>query len=115
MLSKKLTQFRTIKEVEQTIIHELAHAIDFEIRGTSNHDYNWSSIAAQMGYNGNRTTKVRSQVTLQTKKYIAICETHGILGGFTRKVSNNKICNKCKQRVLILPRYDERVIKWVEE
>jgi predicted SprT family Zn-dependent metalloprotease len=111
-LSKKLTEVRTQDEVEQTILHEIAHAIDFEIRGTSNHDYTWKRIAYQIGYKGGTTTKIDKSVTVQIKKWVAVCPTHGIIGGFTRKVRiDTKRCKKCGQSILLLPNTDSQVLE----
>ena len=111
-LSKKMTELRTIEEVEQTIRHEIGHAIDFIIRGHSAHDYKWKNIARQCGYTGERTTKVSSNVQLSAYKYVAFCETHGVIGGFTRKVKDNKICRLCSTKVEILPSNDEKVLNF---
>ena len=110
-LSKKMTEARTQEEVEQTILHEIAHAIDFEIRGTSGHDSYWKSISRIIGYNGESKTAVSNEVKVSTYKYVAYCENHGILGGWTRKPKSNKMCAKCRETVLILESTDPRVKK----
>lgn len=110
-LSRKMTELRTKEEVEQTIKHEIGHAIDNEIRGYSAHDNTWKRIARQCGYNGESKTKVNDEVVVSTYKWVALCETHGILGGWTRKPKNNKLCSHCKEKILILPCNDSRVLK----
>jgi len=40
---------------EETIRHELAHAVDMEMRGTSNHDRVWQAVAGEMLSTGERT------------------------------------------------------------
>lgn len=110
-LSKKMTELREQKEVEQTILHEIAHAIDFEIRQDSGHDYKWQSIARQIGYEGERTTKVSNEAKVAAYKWVAICPEHGIIGGWTRKPKNmmNKLCKKCHKSILIVPATDKVV------
>ncbi len=48
-LSRHLTQALPDSEVEDTIRHEIAHAIDWEQRGFSNHDAAWKRVAARCG------------------------------------------------------------------
>ena len=111
-LSEKLTEMRTKDEVADTILHEIAHAIDFEIRGTTNHDYIWKHVAHQIGYKGGTTTKIDKSITVQIKKWVAICPTHGIIGGFTRKVSvDTKRCRRCNQPITLLPNTDSQVLE----
>lgn len=43
--------------VVDTMLHEIAHAIDFCLRGRTNHDKTWSKLAKETGCNGNRTSK----------------------------------------------------------
>jgi len=109
-LSRKMTEKRNEKEVEQTILHEIAHAIDIEIRGKSSHDIFWKNISHSIGYKGNRTTVVSNTVKIDIYNWIGICEEHGFLDGWIRKPSNsNKICRKCKKSILIVPITDVRV------
>jgi predicted SprT family Zn-dependent metalloprotease len=59
-------------EFENTIRHEIAHAIDFEMRGRSDHSKIWKAIAHQVLCNGERCysgeviqTKVKTKYTLK--------------------------------------------------
>lgn len=66
--------------VEDTIPHEVAHVIDYLIRGYSNHDKHWERIAKSLGCSGNRTHNYQVQYArrprTQTKHlYIATCGT----------------------------------------
>lgn len=108
-LSRKMTELRSEEEVRQTILHEIAHAIDVEIRGKSGHDIFWKNISRSIGYKGERTTKITNSTKVATYKWVGICEEHGFLGGWTRKPNNNKICRKCKKSILIVPVTDVRV------
>lgn len=53
-----------------TILHEIAHAIDYEIRGTSNHDDEWKQVARAIGCNGER---VSSNKITHKYKWVANC------------------------------------------
>ena len=54
-LSRPLTLHETNKcRVKNTILHEIAHALDHKQRGYSNHDVNWKRIARSIGCSGER-------------------------------------------------------------
>jgi predicted SprT family Zn-dependent metalloprotease len=110
-LSRKMTELRSDYDVRQTILHEIAHAIDTEIRGYSHHDKTWKHIARQIGYKGKRTTNIDKNVKFAAYKWLAVCDEHGILGGWTRKPKDNKICGKCKSKVTIYHREDNRIFE----
>jgi predicted SprT family Zn-dependent metalloprotease len=64
-------------EFENTLRHELAHALDFEIRGKSNHDKVWKFIARQVLCTAERCY---SNKVIQTKvetKYTLKCVEEG--------------------------------------
>ncbi len=64
-------------EFENTLRHEVAHAIDFEIRKTSNHDKVWKFIARTILCDGERCY---SNKVIQTKvktKYTLVCVEEG--------------------------------------
>lgn len=55
-------------QLEDTIRHEIAHAIDYVQRGTSDHSRRWVSVALQVLCNGERCyTSEQIQVTVKTK------------------------------------------------
>ena len=111
-LSKIMTENRSKEEVEQTIRHEIGHAIDVEIRGTSSHDWRWKSIASQVGYTGERTTIVSAESKINAYKYVVFCEEHGVIGGYMRMPKGNRICKRCRKPVLILSPSDSRVLNF---
>jgi len=108
-LSKKLTELRTDKNTKNTILHEIAHALDFAYRGISNHDRVWKAIAIEIGCSGERCFSLseelsNSSVSVAKKiyKYLDICPVHGEIGGWTRKPKDGKrICKKCKSEIKI--------------
>lgn len=59
-----------------TILHEIAHAIDFEIRGRSAHDYHWRRIAKTIGCDGQRCSVVDYAKDVQAK-YTTKCDNCG--------------------------------------
>lgn len=48
--------------IVDTMLHEIAHAMDYCIRGKSNHDGHWRKIAKELGANPRATSKVPLQV-----------------------------------------------------
>ncbi len=62
------------KEWEEVIRHELAHAIDFEIREKSNHDRHWRVIANKILSTGERTFTNDQLKDEKQSKYTLICE-----------------------------------------
>ena len=98
-----MSELRTKDEVEQTIRHEIGHAIDVEIRGTSAHDRIWENIAKQCGYTGERTSEISDDDALAIYKWLGVCETHGVLGGWIRKPKRGKMCRKCRKIIKIIP------------
>jgi hypothetical protein len=53
-LSQKLLSKAGEAEQFQDVSHELAHILDFAIRGTSGHDQHWQNLHALMGGDGKR-------------------------------------------------------------
>lgn len=51
-LSRKLVRLNTAEEVLNTILHEIAHAIDYIRHGSSDHGPRWRQIALGLGCDG---------------------------------------------------------------
>jgi len=100
-ISKVMTIGRTDKEVINTMLHEIAHALDYETRGTSGHDNIWRNIALSIGCDGNTCSDVDKELAKENYKWLAECPEHGIIGGWQRKPKDNKLCRKCKNKVII--------------
>lgn len=84
-----------------TVTHEIAHAIDVELRGYSNHDVKWQKIHVELGGNGERTYK--ANIDKANYSYKAICPKHGVIGGWYRKPSNDRrLCKKCRSVIEIV-------------
>lgn len=98
-LSKQFVLSNNEYTVEQTIRHEIAHALDSKIRGFSNHDNVWKNIAIQCGHTGERTGE--SNYDESVYKWLGECPNHGILGRWTRRPNDNKFCKKCSSKVQI--------------
>jgi predicted SprT family Zn-dependent metalloprotease len=67
-LSKHLTALNDVKEVNNTILHEIAHALT----PGHHHDRVWQRKAIEIGCNGKRCYSSKEVVSPESK-YIAVC------------------------------------------
>ena len=67
-LSRKLVELNNEKEVKDTILHEIAHAL---VGPRNGHNYIWRIKAIEIGCNGERTYK--DNVVTPPKKFIGTC------------------------------------------
>lgn len=102
-LSRILTKLHTKDEVMNTITHEIAHAIDFEQRGTSDHSFIWAKIHKDLGGDGERCFTESKENKYKIYNYIAECENCGSIGGWIRKPKAVKRrCKKCKGDIQVV-------------
>ena len=80
-------------EVEDTIRHEIAHAIDWERRGTTNHDATWKAVATACGASPSRT--FRGDLPHSDAAYQAACPSCGTTAGFYRQPVRAPRCRSC--------------------
>jgi predicted SprT family Zn-dependent metalloprotease len=82
---------------ENTIRHEIAHAIDFEIRGTSDHSNSWKRIAMQVLSMPERCVPLGGEATnKKTSKYTLICDNCGKETARHKKITRLKhACGVC--------------------
>ena len=77
---------------EDTIRHEMAHAIDNHIRGSSNHDEHWKMIARSLLANPSYSWDGEIDSTYKYKVYCLNC---GHSHGKHRKSSREAACRSC--------------------
>jgi predicted SprT family Zn-dependent metalloprotease len=82
-------------EWEETIRHELAHAVDFELRGKSNHDNHWKAVAKAMLSTGARTFTSAQLADNKQSKYTLVCDSCGTKKKSHRKKTKLVACGKC--------------------
>tara|TARA_B100000579_G_C22823488_1_gene851872 strand:- start:490 stop:984 length:495 start_codon:yes stop_codon:yes gene_type:complete len=93
-LSRPLTQHETNEDrVKNTILHEIAHALDHKKRGYSNHDKHWKSLAISIGCSGERCTSNSSVDLSRVMKWIGDCPK--CKKKFHRARRTNIACGKC--------------------
>ncbi len=94
--------------IEDVIRHEIAHAVDFERRGRSDHGRAWKAICRRIGADPTRlyeTTDI--QAFLLPGKYVAHCANCDRKITYYRKPSRPRACRPCCD-AHAGGRYDER-------
>ena len=81
-----------------TMLHEIAHAIDIEIRGISNHDSHWQSIAIAVGSDGQRCAHVDYKGNVKSKYTIKCnnCNNERPAHRRRKKIVEGRVsCGRC--------------------
>ena len=107
-LSQHLLPTINDESVIDTILHEIAHALDVEERGYSNHDSNWKKWAIKVGAKPERTgthdyQEAYAQLAKQSK-YTHVCP-NGHEFPSHRKTKRRSSCPTCNPN-----RFDERYV-----
>ena len=84
---------KTFAEWKNTMLHEIAHAIDGEIRYTTNHDYRWKSIALAIGCDGKRCSS--AEIDARASKYTLVCPNCGKETASHKKKRRLSACGQC--------------------
>ncbi len=96
-LSAPLSQALPDEVVEDTIRHEIAHAIDGERRGRSPHDATWRRIAVACGARPERC--YHGDVPLDASApYLAVCPSCGDAHALYRQPVHPRRCRACGPR-----------------
>ncbi len=82
-------------EFENVLRHELAHALDFEIRGTSDHGRVWKLIARQVLCTAERCFTSEQIGVTETTKYTLICDNCGKRQPRHKAMTRHSACGKC--------------------
>lgn len=93
--------------IDDVIRHEIAHAIDFEIRGRSDHGPAWKAICRRVGADPTRLYEAPLAAALLPGKYLLRCSTCGCETTYYRRPSVPRACRKCCD-AFAQGRYDER-------
>ena len=76
-LSKWHVVFSDMAEIRNTILHEIAHVLDYLSRGYSSHDKIWKKLFISIDGNGKRCGNISYDVEKKLKKWIYICPNCG--------------------------------------
>ena len=80
--------------MKDTLLHEIAHALQYIKTGKTNHGTGWKEIASEVGCKPIRCADLR-EVNLPSAKYIGTCPCCGNKTKFYRKVRKMYSCNIC--------------------
>lgn len=92
-LSSYLLPFMSDDDVKDTILHEIAHALDWECRGKSDHGPEWKKWAIKVGAKPNRISKISKEITDKSKYTLTCPNGHKVAAHRKRKRESS--CAKC--------------------
>ena len=107
-LSRTLTALNSEAEVEDTILHEIAHAL---VGPRNGHNEIWRAKAIEIGCNGKRCWD-SEKVISPKPKYRLFCKKCGFIFESLRRLYN-RACGKCCEK-FNKGRYDSRFLLKVE-
>ena len=107
-ISRFFIEHATVEAIQETVLHEFAHACDYHERGTSDHGDNWKSWCRELGMKS--TDRCFDPATdapdMPKGKYRADCETCDKQGlNWKWKMSaamrqGRFYCRKCRSKVV---------------
>jgi len=93
-LSEHLIVGNNVPEIIDTLLHEIAHGIDSEDRGTSDHSPRWVAIARAIGCNGNRCYN-KDEKVMPEGKHLYKCPKCEREVRYHKKKKRATACGKC--------------------
>ena len=104
-ISSNLIQAGLTNElIKDTILHEIAHAIDFLHRGYTNHDDEWKRWCEVTGANTNTTYEYPDKLSRnlsEYSKYYSECPRCKAILPWFRLPKRKKKCYKCKKNKIV--------------
>jgi predicted SprT family Zn-dependent metalloprotease len=95
-LSRVMTQHETdMGRIKNTVLHEIAHALDCQKRGYTNHDSEWERIAKSIGCSGTKCGVATGLDKKKFVKWIAQCGHCGKEYFKYYKPKDNLSCSQC--------------------
>ena len=94
-LSAALAASLPAAEVEDTVRHEIAHAVDADRRGRSAHDATWKALARACGAAPERTFRGDLPDDADAAPYRAVCPSCGAAHGLHRQPVRARRCRAC--------------------
>tara|TARA_R110000796_G_scaffold11198_3_gene37342 strand:- start:788 stop:1525 length:738 start_codon:yes stop_codon:yes gene_type:complete len=78
-----------------TMLHEIAHAIDYIRRGTTDHSWQWKQVARAIGCNAERTGHADYDQDNITSRYTLTCKSCGTKRPSHKIKKRTSACTKC--------------------
>jgi predicted SprT family Zn-dependent metalloprotease len=86
-------------QIEDTLRHEIAHVLDYEDRGTSDHTHQWKKWARRCGADPSTTGHLPEEVKPDYRWWLWCPECEEKVSGFYRKPKLNKIHKTCRTKL----------------
>ena len=114
-LSIPLTKYETNNErIINTILHEIAHAIDYNTRGHSGHDATWRRIAKNIGCTGERCSSSSGVDKSKFMKWVVKCPSCDSTKYRARNTKRVSACGGCCKKHNNNVYSDEYKLVWTE-
>ena len=95
LLSEDYVYNNNVELIKDTILHELAHAFDWEVYKKAGHGRTWKHICVQIGAKPQRCKGVKDGVKVNYKYVLRHKDTHEVFGGYHKWPS--KAANRISQ------------------
>ena len=95
-LSEFLLPHMQYKDIKDTILHEIAHALDSEKRGYSSHDNTWKSVARKVGADP-KSCHEKVDLPKSEFNWLHVCPKCNRWWGLYKRPRATYTCNECKE------------------
>ena len=112
-LSRPLTQHESNEcRIRNTILHEIAHALDYKQRGYSNHDNTWKRLSKSIGCTGTRCSSMDGVNMSMVMKWVATCPRCEEQVYYARQKKRGTACGSCCKKYNNNKYTSEYKFKW---
>ena len=95
-LSDAYMKTNELAVMKDTLLHEIAHAIQYINYGRTDHGNEWKKIAADVGCKPERCASA-DQISVPRGKYVAVCPSCRTATHFYRKIKRKYSCRICSK------------------
>lgn len=89
--------------IDDTIRHEISHALDYEIRGTTDHGPEWKDLARRCGADPERTSDLPEEVPPAYRWHRWCPECEAVVGKYYRRPTSDRyVCRECRSELDIV-------------
>lgn len=81
-----------------TILHEIAHALDYLDRGKSGHGFIWKNVARSVGADPSRTEKIPEKLVKLKASWYRECSNCGEKCYYYKKPTSERACRRCCEK-----------------
>jgi hypothetical protein len=98
--------------LEDVIRHEIAHALDYEDRGRSDHGRKWKAKCRKTGANPERTTEMPLDLQLVAASWLRVCDRCGLKIPYYSKPGGRECsCPDCSEGAGFDPNAKLKIVK----